>query len=114
MMSEPKTNIFELPPKGARVGELVETLAEGPATRVERIISRGQVSPPGFWYDQPQDEWVVLLQGAARLRFDDETTAQLGAGDAILIPAHRRHRIERTSSAPPCIWIAVHGALRSS
>ena len=77
--------------------------------RIERIVSTGQSSPPGFWYDQPQCEWVVLLQGAARLRFEDESAARtLAPGDYLEIAPHRRHRVEWTQADPPTMWLAVH------
>jgi len=95
----------------ARGGEVVETLVDAPGLRVERIISWGQSSPPGFWYDQPQAEWVMLLAGAARLRFADEGEDRLLApGDHIAIAARRRHRVEWTDPATPTVWLAVlHG-----
>ncbi|MGI5892462.1 MAG: cupin domain-containing protein, partial [Bacillota bacterium] len=79
---------------------------------IERIISCGQISPPGFWYDQDEDEWVLLVQGSARLSLSDGSNICLRAGQHILIPAHQKHRIEYTSSEPPCIWICVFGNLR--
>ncbi|MEZ0250205.1 MAG: cupin domain-containing protein [Methylobacteriaceae bacterium] len=87
--------------------ERFETLLTRPGLRVERIVSTGQASPPGFWYDQDEDEWVAVLQGSAELRFADEPAPRLlSAGDHLLIPAHRRHRVERTQN--PTIWLAVH------
>src|SRR5205823_4340700 len=66
----------------ARAAESTEALAATPGLRIERIVSLGQTSPPGFWYDQDEAEWVVLLAGAARLRFADETEPRhLGPGD---------------------------------
>lgn len=77
--------------------------------RVERIVSTGQASAPGFWYDQPDDELVVLLAGAARLRFEEgDATFDMKAGDWIDIPAHVRHRVESTQADPPTVWLAVH------
>jgi cupin 2 domain-containing protein len=79
-----------------------------PGVRIERIVSTGQCSPPDFWYDQDEGEWVLLLQGAARLRFADEAMARvLNAGDFIDIPPHRRHRVEWTDPAQVTIWLAV-------
>ena len=92
----------------ARGGEAIETLLAAPSVRIERIVSLGQASPPGFWYDQPQAEWVMLLAGAARLRFADESeTRLLGPGDWVEIAAHRRHRIDWTDPATPTVWLAV-------
>ncbi|WP_372807377.1 cupin domain-containing protein [Pontiella sp.] len=86
--------------------ELVEILAEKPGVRIERIVSDGHASPAGFWYDQEQDEWVLLVAGSAVLEFENETVA-LNPGDHLLIPAHRRHRVAATSSTEKTIWLAV-------
>ena len=96
------------PLPGAEGAESVDALLTRPGLRIERIVSRGQASPPGFWYDQGEGEWVVLLAGAARLRFADETEAHLlRAGDWIDIPPHRRHRVDWTDPATPTVWLAV-------
>jgi cupin 2 domain-containing protein len=39
--------------------------------RIERIVSHGHASPPGFWYDQEEAEWVLVLKGKALLSHDD-------------------------------------------
>ena len=89
--------------------EEITTLISSPAVRIERIVSRGQASPPGFWYDQPQDEWVIVLAGRAELAFaDDGTTMRMAAGDYVHIPAHRRHRVAWTDQAQATVWLAVH------
>jgi|LakMenEpi03Aug12_release.lakeMendotaPanAssembly.Ray.scaffolds.fasta_scaffold186433_2 cupin 2 domain-containing protein len=89
-------------------GELLEELIVEGGARIERIVSTGQKSPEGFWYDQPQGEWVALIQGSASLRFEQESSVrELVVGDAFWIPAHCRHRIESTSCDPPTVWIAV-------
>jgi len=87
--------------------EVTEILLQRPDLRVERIISTGQASPPGFWYDQEEDEWVSVVQGEAALQWEDGNRTELGAGDWVLIPAHKKHRVEHTSSNPPCIWLAI-------
>ncbi len=87
--------------------ELVTTLVQGAGVRIERIVSHGHASPPGFWYDQDQHEWVVVLRGAARLRFEDGIV-EMRAGDCVNIPAHTRHRVEWTAPDEPTIWLAVH------
>ena len=90
-------------------GEQFETLWETSAFRLERIISRGHSSPTDFWYDQSWDEWVVILGGRARLLLEGEQeSTYLRAGDYLLIPARRRHRVEWTSPDEPTIWLAVH------
>ena len=92
----------------ARSAEVTEPLAGRPGLRIERIVSTGQASPPGFWYDQDETEWVLLLAGAARLRFEDEADARhLGPGDWVEIAPHRRHRVDWTDPAQPTVWLAV-------
>jgi cupin 2 domain-containing protein len=89
--------------------EEMTTLVSSPALRVERIVSRGQASPPDFWYDQPTDEWVIVLAGCAELAFErDGTTTRMGPGDYVHIPAHRRHRVAWTDPAQATVWLAVH------
>jgi cupin 2 domain-containing protein len=88
--------------------EIFETLAENQVIRIERIISTGQSTPNGQWYDQPNPEWVVLLQGIAVISYANGSQVKLQAGDYLLIPAHQKHRVEFTSSNPACIWLAIH------
>ena len=89
--------------------ELIEVLVQAAGVRIERIVSTGQASPPGFWYDQPDNEFVVLLTGSAVLRFEDgDCRFDLKPGDWIEIPAHVRHRVEATQADPPTVWLAVH------
>ncbi|MCB1909597.1 MAG: cupin domain-containing protein [Rhodocyclaceae bacterium] len=85
--------------------EVVEPLHSRAGVRIERIVSRGHQSPEGFWYDQPEDEWVCLLAGRATLTFEDGEALALAAGDWLLIPAHARHRVSATSD--PAVWLAV-------
>ena len=103
-------NIFDLPPEAGFGGEFFEDLIAGKAFRLERIVSRGQVTPEGEWYDQEEDEWVVLLKGRARLLYDSGEKVDLERGDWLLIPSHLKHRVVFTSSDPECIWLAVHGS----
>jgi cupin 2 domain-containing protein len=88
--------------------ERVETLAATPSMRILRIVSIAHTTPPGTWYDQADTEWVLLVQGQARVVFEREGTRSLKAGDYLLIPAGCRHRVEWTSTAPPAIWLAIH------
>jgi cupin 2 domain-containing protein len=98
--------LFPLP--DARANEQVEALLTRPGLRVERIVSQGQASPPGFWYDQAEGEFVLLLAGTAKSRFADEAEARLlGPGDWVDINPHRRHRIEWTDPATPTVWLAT-------
>ena len=89
--------------------EQVNGLLTLPGLRIERIVSSGQMSPPDFWYDQPQAEWVLVIEGHARLRFADETSdRQLVRGDYLYIAPHRRHCVEATDNTSPTIWLALH------
>ena len=99
------TNIFAaIPP--VITDEVFQTLVSTGAMRIERIVSLGHSSPPDFWYDQEEHEWVVLLQGAARLKVESEVV-QLRPGDFLNIAAHQKHRVEWTTPHEPTIWLAV-------
>lgn len=89
--------------------EQFQDLLRRASTRIERIVSSGQASPPGFWYDQEDGEWVVLLAGEARLLIEGEKIPRtLAPGDWIDLPPHCRHRVERTSLDRETVWLAVH------
>jgi cupin 2 domain-containing protein len=88
--------------------ELIQSLLTQPSLRIERIVSRGHSSPDNFWYDQDQDEWVLVLKGSARLRFENDHGCTLGPGDYLKIAAHCRHRVEWTTPDEPTIWLAIH------
>ena len=101
-------NLFAELPATAAVDEQFREILQRPGLRIERIVSSGQSSPPDFWYDQPQGEWVLLVQGEAKLRFADEAEAcHLRAGDYVDIPPHCRHRVEWTPAGQITIWLAV-------
>ena len=82
--------------------ELTTILGESKNVRIERIISSGQTSPEGFWYDQNENEFVALLQGEAVISYED-VSINLKSGDTVLIPAHKKHRVDFTSVEPPCV-----------
>jgi cupin 2 domain-containing protein len=89
--------------------ELVDTLLQAGNLRLERIVSHGHASAAGFWYDQDQDEWVLVLRGAARLRFEgQDRLCEMKPGDFLNIPAHARHRVEWTTPDEPTVWLALH------
>ena len=108
-MEPMRINLYDLPDPLPDAEEFTDLIPDR-GVKIERIVSRGQMSP-GEWYDQDRDEWVVLIQGEAVLEYEDGETLRLGAGDHVLIPAHRSHRVNYTSRTPPCIWIAVFGKL---
>lgn len=101
-------NIFDNLPSGMPE-ELVDVLLSASGVRIERIVSHGHAQGESFWYDQPRHEWVAVLQGAARLRFEnDSQLREMRAGDFVNIPAHRRHRVEWTTPDQPTVWLAIH------
>jgi cupin 2 domain-containing protein len=88
--------------------EVSQTLLAGSHLRMERIVSHGQQSPPGFWYEQDEHEWVLLLEGAAALRFEQGNhLLTLAPGMYVQIPAHARHRVEWTAPDVDSIWLAL-------
>lgn len=88
--------------------ELIENVFQSEQVRIERIVSNGQSSPSGFWYDQSEGEWVILLRGGATLEFKDPPRMQsLSSGDYVYIPPHRKHRVFSTSEKQTTIWLAV-------
>ena len=89
-----------------RADEEFRSLLTRPGLRIERIVSTGQISPD--WYDQEEDEWVLLIEGSAHLLVEGEDELVLGPGDHLLIAAHVRHRVTRTDPDRPTIWLAVH------
>lgn len=98
-------NFFALPAASAE--EQFETLTARAGARVERIVSRGQASPPDFWYDQDENEWVMVLRGRARLTIAGEKTRELQPGDWVDLPAHCRHRVDWTDPETETVWLAV-------
>jgi cupin 2 domain-containing protein len=89
--------------------ELFTTLHHAEGVRIERIVSEGHSSPKGFWYDQDQDEWVILLEGEAAIEFEgNPTPVELTRGSYLSIPAHQKHRVAQTSPTEKTIWLAVH------
>jgi cupin 2 domain-containing protein len=99
--------LARLPPAAAE--EVFQELLQGGTFRMERIVSTGQRTPEGQWYDQEAAEWVLLVSGSATLRFEDQAEpCELRPGDWVDIPAHRRHRVERTDEHGPTVWLAVH------
>ena len=100
---------FDLPPEQFPEAEQFLELARSPHVRIERIVSHGHTTPLETWYDQIDNEWVVVLKGSAQIFFDgDEEPRLLQVGDTINIPAHRRHRVVWTDPQNPTVWLAIH------
>ncbi len=107
-MSMVKQNLFSNIPESLP-REIFETLLENDRFKLERIISSGQATPENDWYDQEKDEWVVLLKGKAGLRFENEgEVIELTPGDHLMIPAHKKHRLEWTDEKQKTVWLALH------
>lgn len=103
-------NFFDLPKELPDINspEIFEKILQEKNVVIERIISTGQQTPENEWYEQEKAEWVILLQGKAKLLFDDKSTVILNKGDNIYIPPMQKHRVTYTSQEPVCIWLAVH------
>jgi cupin 2 domain-containing protein len=107
MTPEIRNILSDLP--SALNGEVFDTIINSTSVRIERIVSNGQATPEGHWYDQTHDEWVLVLTGGAELLLDDGQAAhRLTAGDHILIPAGCRHRVVWTDTAEKTVWLAIH------
>jgi cupin 2 domain-containing protein len=108
-MRKPSTrvdNIFaDLPESAGQEHFLI--LFRNDSLKIERIVSRSHSSPAGFWYDQAEDEWVIVLRGRATLEFEDGALLEMNEGDYLTIPSHVRHRVNQTGAET--IWLAVHG-----
>lgn len=106
-MDKTPINLFQNIPEELNQ-ELVEKLIEQDSFRLERIVSRGQISPPDFWYDQNEHEWVVILAGKAQLQIDGlEQPVTLNPGDTYNLPAHTKHRVAWTAPNQDTIWLTV-------
>jgi len=104
-------NIFDNLPDRILTDETFETLLQHEHLKIERIISTGQTTPENQWYTQAYDEWVILLQGHARLLFENEIEIMLKPGDYLFIEAYKRHRVTWTNPDEVCIWLALHIAI---
>ena len=106
-MATEAQNLFEHLPVDLREEQFIE-LVRGDTVRIEKIVSRGHSSPPTGWYDQPENEWVAVLKGEAKIAFGDGTEVHLTAGCHITIPAHTRHKVAWTTPDSETLWLAVH------
>jgi cupin 2 domain-containing protein len=109
---QPQPQNIRTPLATPSVAEVFHTLLAGNRFELERIVSTGQSTPAGEWYDQDHDEWVLLLSGEARLLFEGQPSAcELRPGDYVNIPAHARHRVEWTDPVAETVWLALHYSL---
>jgi cupin 2 domain-containing protein len=103
----PKNLLDDIP--AALPEELFTPLLEGNSFRIERIVSQGHASPPGFWYDQDDDEWFIVLEGCAVLEIEGFCeTFELLRGSYMRVPAHTRHRVVWTDPSERTVWLAIH------
>nr|WP_294809651.1 cupin domain-containing protein [uncultured Sphingomonas sp.] len=100
-------NLLTKLPAAKRAEAFTELLAR-PGIRVERIVSRGQATPEDEPMVQAQDEWVLLLEGAAGLRIEDSAEVTLGPGDHVWIAGGQKHWVTWTAKDRPSVWLAVH------
>ena len=101
-------SLLEGLPASPQPDEVFATLAALPGVRIERIVSTGQISPDGFWYDQDWDEFVLLVAGTATLQVEGAGDRVLTPGDWTLLPARTRHRVAATALGEPTVWLAIH------
>lgn len=102
-----KADFLRLPKEWDGSEEYTEIIFSGDNWRLERIISHGHISPEGFWYEQDEDEWVLVLQGEGEIMWADGTKCVLKSGESVLIPQKCRHRVSMTSANPECIWLCL-------
>ena len=102
-----KSDLLKLPKNWDGVEEYTEILLSGENWRLERIVSRGHISPPGFWYEQTEDEWVMVIQGTGEIMWADGLRCVLNKGESVLIPRYCRHRVSMTSAETECIWLCL-------
>jgi cupin 2 domain-containing protein len=99
-------NLFTSLPKNLE-SEVFEDIVRSPSVRIERIVSKGHSSPEAGWYDQNENEWVLVLEGSASLLFEDGSQCDLSAGDYLNIPAHTKHKVAWTDLDKVTVWLAV-------
>ena len=98
-------NIFDIEQLISSKNEVINNIIDNKSVKIERIVSTGQSSPDNFWYNQNQNEWVVVLQGYGVIEYTDGSSIKLSTGDSLYIPAHKKHRVQETTN--PTIWLAV-------
>jgi cupin 2 domain-containing protein len=99
-------NLLESLPQNLEA-EVFEDILKSPNLRIERIVSKGHATPEVDWYDQEENEWVMVLEGEAVLVFDDGSSVALHKGSYLNIPAHRKHRVSWTAPDRVTVWLAV-------
>jgi len=101
-----KGNLFKNIPESLP-DEILENIVKSENCKIERIVSKSHTTPEGKWYNQDKDEWVMIIKGSAELLFEDNKRIKMQEGDYINIPAHVKHRVEKTDTEKETIWLAV-------
>jgi len=99
-------NIFKNIPSNLD-NEIFEDIQKSSNIRIERIISKGQSSPDSGWYDQIENEWLIVLQGSGIILFEGGKEKMLNKGDYINIPAHTKHKVKWTDPEEITLWLAI-------
>ncbi|MFC1777127.1 cupin domain-containing protein [Pseudomonadota bacterium] len=107
MVNSDTGNLFESIPENIS-DEIFSALVQEENVRIERIISTGQSSPSSGWYDQNDNEWVMVVKGEAKISFENGRVVLLKAGSYINLPAHTKHKVAWTKPDTETIWLAVH------
>lgn len=84
-------------------GELTEAVARIGGVAVEQILS-GRLDSPRD-YNQPHDEWVIVLSGRAVLEVEGKPNV-LVSGNWMFLPAGVHHRLVETEAGTS--WLALH------
>lgn len=100
-------NIFTAIPEKFKA-EVFDDLLRDNNISIERIVSQGHASPETGWYDEKDNEWVLILQGSGTILFEDGREVPLQKGDYLHIPAHAKHKVSWTAPNEQTIWLAVH------
>jgi len=87
--------------------EIFEDIISTQTLRIERIVSKGQTSPETGWYDQSENEWVIVLSGFGVIEYANGVKVTLKEGDYLNIKAHEKHRVIETSSDDATVWLAI-------
>ncbi len=88
--------------------EIIDDIIKTDALKIERIISKGHVSPTSGWYDQPDNEWVIVIKGKARILIKGEKEVTLIPGSYLHLPAHTKHKVTWTTPNSETVWLAIH------
>ena len=103
-MSKDIINLLDSIPVSSQK-EIFETLIKNDTIKIERIVSYGQITPQNYWYNQTQDEFVLIVSGAAKIKYDNETIYHLKENDSLNIPAFQKHQVIYTNN--PTVWLAI-------